>query len=140
MSNQNDFSDNLAKKHNGASSWMSQGFSPWNKEDDEVRSNSSSADLMCSGCCKVVVRCRQASSQWEHFVKMIVGNPVHLDVVLAKEGSQGARFCYSSYMNQKFEMVMMDRYALFECTMQQLLSFLFAAGSLLVDLLLVTGA
>jgi hypothetical protein len=111
-----------------------------NKEDDEVRSNSSSADLMCSGCCKVVVRCRQASSQWEHFVKMIVGNPVHLDVVLAKEGSQGARFCYSSYMNQMFEMVMMDRYALFECMMQQLLLFLFAAGSLLVDLLLVTGA
>ena len=42
-------------------------------------------------------------------MRTVVGDPVHLDVVLVKEGSAGARFCFSSYMNQKFEMVMMDQ-------------------------------
>lgn len=59
--------------------------------------------------CKVIIRSRHACSTWEKFVKTVVGDPVHMDVVLVKEGSAGARFCFSSYMNQKFEMIMMDR-------------------------------
>jgi hypothetical protein len=59
--------------------------------------------------CQVVVRSRHASTTWERFVRTVVGDPVHLDVVLVKEGSAGKRFCFSSYMNQKFEMIMMDK-------------------------------
>ncbi len=58
--------------------------------------------------CKVIIRSREARTPWENVVKAVVGNPVHVDVVLAKEGSAGAKFCFSSYMNHKFEMVMMD--------------------------------
>jgi hypothetical protein len=41
-------------------------------------------------------------------VRAVVGNPVHVDVVLARQGSASARFCFSSYMKQKFEMSMMS--------------------------------
>ena len=57
--------------------------------------------------CKVIIRSREARTPWENVVKAVVGNPVHVDIVLAKEGSSGARFCFSSYMNHKFEMTMM---------------------------------
>jgi hypothetical protein len=58
--------------------------------------------------CNVVIRCREGRTPWECVVRAAVGDPVHLDIVLAKEGSAGAKFCFSSYMNQKFEMNMMD--------------------------------
>ena len=54
-------------------------------------------------------RCRHARSTWEKMVKMVVGNPVHLDVVLPKPGTHYGRFCFSAYMNQKLEMRMMTQ-------------------------------
>jgi hypothetical protein len=59
--------------------------------------------------CSVVVRCFEGTSAWDSIVRAAVGSPVHLDIVLAKDGSAGAKFCFSSYMNHKFEMSMMDR-------------------------------
>jgi hypothetical protein len=123
-------SSDSMRRAEAATTWLSEGFGPWGHEDDDrsgamqqggraederrehgmqVLARCSGLDIMCSGNCKVIVRSRHASSAWERFVRSVVGDPVHLDVVLVKEGSAGGRFCFSSYMNQKFEMVMMDR-------------------------------
>jgi hypothetical protein len=61
-----------------------------------------------NAACKIIIRCRNASTAWERMVRTVVGNPVHLDIVLSKQGSQGSRFCFSSYMHHRFEMVLMD--------------------------------
>ena len=37
------------------------------------------------GPCKVILRCRQARTPWECVVRAIVGEPVHVDVVLARQ-------------------------------------------------------
>lgn len=58
--------------------------------------------------CKVILRCRQAKTPWECVVRAMVGEPVHVDVVLSSPGSASGRFCFSSYMSQKFEMSMMS--------------------------------
>jgi hypothetical protein len=57
--------------------------------------------------CHVVVRCWDATTAWDFVVRAAVGNPVHVDIVLCKEGSSSSKFCFSSYMNHKFEMNMM---------------------------------
>ncbi len=61
-----------------------------------------------SCCCQVIIRAWRAKGAWESLVQAVVGNPVHVDIVLCSPGSAGARFCFSSYMNQAFEMIMMD--------------------------------
>lgn len=58
--------------------------------------------------CKVIIRSRLARTAWEKLCRAVVGNPVHMDVVLHKPGSPSARFCFSSYVNQMFEMCLMD--------------------------------
>ncbi len=88
---------------------------PTTWDDFENWGESQESDSVCEALfgpaskCSVVIRSRHASTSWERLVRTVVGDPVHLDVVLVKEGSAGARFCFSSYMNQKFEMVMMDQ-------------------------------
>ena len=59
--------------------------------------------------CKLIIRSRHARTRWEKLCKMVVGDPVHMDIVLAKCNSHSARFCFSAYVNQVFEMCMMDR-------------------------------
>jgi len=70
--------------------------------------------------CKAIFRGRNAEKygkktvesmwvrSWEKMCSLIVGNPVHIDVVLAKPESSSAKFCFSSYMNQEFEMHLME--------------------------------
>jgi hypothetical protein len=41
-----------------------------------------------------------------------------MDIVLTKPDTKSVRFCYSSYMNQKFEMVLMDKGLLVDESMQ----------------------
>ena len=45
-----------------------------------------------SDCCKVIVRSRHAHTPWEKLCKLVVGDPVHMDIVLAKPQSSSARF------------------------------------------------
>lgn len=68
--------------------------------------------------CKAIFRGRLAQRTWEKSIQIklwenlcsaVVGNPVHMDVVLAKPGSHSARFCFSAYVNQEFEMCLMDK-------------------------------
>lgn len=78
------------------------------------------ADAVCDNDlpCKAVLRCKNAEGKWwdstrweekwEKVCKMVVGNPVHMDVVLAKPQSSSAKFCFSAYMNQEFEMRLME--------------------------------
>ena len=61
-----------------------------------------------TGACKIIIRSRRACTAWEKLCKAVVGNPVHMDVVLAKAGSSSVRFCFSAYVGQKFEMYIMD--------------------------------
>jgi hypothetical protein len=63
----------------------------------------------CEPNCRVVIRSRLACTPWEKLCKAVVGDPVHMDVVLAKPQSSSARFCFSAYMNQDFEMCLMDK-------------------------------
>lgn len=95
------------------SNWMREEcFDPWGQDKDGHMGDGDAGmhdTSDPSSPCKVVVRCRKAQSPWERVVEAAVGTPVHVDVVLAQEGSAGARFCYSSYMNHKFEMIMMDK-------------------------------
>lgn len=58
--------------------------------------------------CRIIVRSRLARTAWEKLCMAVVGNPVHMDVVLAEPHSSSARFCFSSYVNQEFEMCLMD--------------------------------
>ena len=58
--------------------------------------------------CKAIIRSHSACTGWEKFCKMVVGDPVHMDIVLVKPNSSSARFCFSAYMNQEFEMCLMD--------------------------------
>ena len=73
--------------------------------------------LPSSDCCKVIIRSRHARTPWEKLCKLVVGDPVHMDIVLAKPQSSSARFCFSSYVNQEFEMCLMDRGLLFDESM-----------------------
>lgn len=50
--------------------------------------------------CKIIIRSRLAQTPWEKLCRAVVGEPVHMDVVLAKPQSSSQRFCFSSYMNQ----------------------------------------
>lgn len=59
--------------------------------------------------CKVIIRSRLARTAWERLCKAVVGNPVHMDVVLVKPRSHSGRFCFSAYVNQTFEMCLMDQ-------------------------------
>lgn len=59
--------------------------------------------------CKAIIRSRSAQTTWEKLCRAVVDNPVHMDVVLAKPHSSSARFCFSSYVNQEFEMCLMDK-------------------------------
>lgn len=102
-------------RHQGAGGRM--GWSRDDENEDEYKDDGDVPDWDSKACkddgeerlpCQVIVRCRQASTPWEHVVKTVVGNPVHVDVVMAREGTAGAKFCFSSYMNQRFEMAMMD--------------------------------
>ncbi len=84
--------------------WLRSDFDPWEEPATGRALEEASAP---SSSCKVVLRCRQAKTPWECVVRAVVGEPVHVDTVLARDGSPSARFCYSSYMSQKFEMNMM---------------------------------
>lgn len=66
---------------------------------------------------RVVVRKRLASTAWERMVSIVVGNPVHLDVVLLREGCSAGKFCFSAYMGQPFEVCMMNRAMIMDETM-----------------------
>lgn len=88
-----------------SSSWIEQGFEQWEQEGGQGCAREAHPQFHP---CQVILRSRHARTPWESVVKAVVGNPVHVDVVLAKQGSAAARFCFSSYMNHKFEMVMMD--------------------------------
>jgi hypothetical protein len=68
----------------------------------------------------LVVRCRHAKTPWEKVVRAVVGNPVHVDTVLAREGTAGGKFCFSSYMNHRFEMYMMNRDSIFDDSISNL--------------------
>jgi hypothetical protein len=59
--------------------------------------------------CKVIIRSRYARSSWEKVCKAVVGDPVHMDVVLGKPQSHCVKVCYSAYVNQDFEMCLMDK-------------------------------
>lgn len=85
--------------------WLRSDFDTW--EDQPVATGRALEESQQSKC-KVVLRCRQARTPWECVVRAVVGEPVHVDTVLAREGSPSARFCFSSYMSQKFEMSMMS--------------------------------
>ena len=79
-------------------------FEPWQTEDSSITAD----DVKHLGePCRFILRCRQASTAWESLVRAVVGNPVHVDTVLSRPGSASAKFCFSSYMSQKFEMTMM---------------------------------
>jgi hypothetical protein len=67
--------------------------------------------------CKVIIRSRHARTPWEKICKMVVGDPVHMDIVLAKPNSSSARICFSSYVNQEFEMHPMDASLIFDESM-----------------------
>lgn len=68
--------------------------------------------------CMVVIRSRYARTAWEKLCKCVVGDPVHMDIVLAKPGSHSARFCFSAYMQQTFDMVLMDEGLVMDESMQ----------------------
>lgn len=95
-------------------SWLQEEFAPWDpkeirKEDAKrKKEDAKMAACMPASECKVVMRFRHASSMWEHFVKKVVGDPVHVDVVVSKAGATSGKFCFSSYMHQKFEMSIMS--------------------------------
>lgn len=59
--------------------------------------------------CKIIIRSRLARTPWEKLCRAIVGNPVHMDVVLVKPHSHSGRFCFSAYVSQTFEMCLMDQ-------------------------------
>lgn len=59
--------------------------------------------------CMVQIKRRKARTAWERLVRAVVGEPVHVDVVISQRGTPSGKFCYSSYMNQKFEMLIMKR-------------------------------
>ena len=61
----------------------------------------------------VIVRAWKAGTTWESLVQAVVGNPVHVDIVLHSPNSQSAKFCFSSYMYQRFEMSMMSKENIF---------------------------
>lgn len=89
--------------------WLHTEFVPWEKQEEKTDKSITTSDVQnLGGPCKVVLRCRQARTPWECVVRAIVGEPVHVDTVLTREGSASARFCFSSYMNHKFEMTMMS--------------------------------
>ena len=81
-------------------------FEPW--QGEECPSSITADDVKHLGePCRFILRCRQAQTPWEGVVRAVVGNPVHVDTVLARPGSASAKFCFSSYMSQKFEMAIM---------------------------------
>ncbi len=108
------------RSHGKASSSRASSAAEWGRFDnwddygdgealhDHHKSTLHALSCTSTPACHIIIRSRHASTPWEKVVRTVVGDPVHLDVVLVKEGSAGARFCFSSYMNQKFEMVMMD--------------------------------
>ena len=93
-------------------SWRHTQFEPWGEDNHggaEEEGGVTAGDVLALGePCKMVLRCRQARTPWEKVVRAVVGEPVHVDVVMARQDSASARFCFSSYMNQKFEMTMMS--------------------------------
>lgn len=89
--------------------WLHTEFVPWERGEETDDKSITASDVKNLGePCKFVLRCRKPTTRWDFAVKAVVGEPVHVDVVLARKGSASARFCYSSYMNQKFEMCMMS--------------------------------
>lgn len=60
-------------------------------------------------CCKAMFRYRRAQTRLERLIEKVVGTPIHLDVVLAKPQSSSARFCFSAYVKQTFEMCLMSK-------------------------------
>ena len=72
--------------------WLDRDFDSWqevlslNKSQLQSRAQNVAcpSDVSLKSPCKVIVRCRHARSAWERMVRMVVGDPVHLDVVLFK--------------------------------------------------------
>jgi hypothetical protein len=72
--------------------WLDHDFDSWqevlslNKSQLQSKAHNVSclSDVSLKSPCKVIVRCRHARSTWERMVRMVVGDPVHLDVVLFK--------------------------------------------------------
>lgn len=95
--------------------WLEQDFQQW----DECAAPQQQQTAHQHPC-QVIIRNRNAKTPWESVVKAVVGNPVHVDVVLAKQGSPVAKFCFSSYMSHKFEMVMMDHAMIHDTSMVNL--------------------
>jgi hypothetical protein len=67
--------------------------------------------------CKVIVRSRFSETLWEKLCKSVVGDPVHMDIVLSKPGTSTACFCFSAYMRERFQMTLMDEALLLDESM-----------------------
>lgn len=88
-------------------------FDPWVEEADDEASHRKKGSVHegaggGGGTCRVIIRARRAGTAWERMVSLVVGNPVHLDVVLARDGCNAGKFCFSSYMGQRFEVAIMN--------------------------------
>lgn len=58
--------------------------------------------------CMIIIRSRFAKTPWEQVCKSVVGDPVHMDIVLVQPGDATACFCFSAYMQERFDMNFMD--------------------------------
>jgi hypothetical protein len=105
-------SDQFRNGGNG-NRWLSaEPFDPWGEEEEKEDHNGCATKKNNKGAkeegCKVIVRARHAGTPWERMVSFVVGNPVHLDVVLARDGCSAGKFCFSSYMGHRFEVAIMN--------------------------------
>lgn len=73
---------------------------------------------MVADGCMVIVRSRFARTSWEKVCKAVVGDPVHMDIVLVKPGTDSAKFCFSAYMQERFQMMKMDESLVLDESMQ----------------------
>lgn len=98
-------------KDGGSSSrrWLAEeSFDPWGEQQQEEGDEPGADKKKQEPGCKVIIRARRAGTAWERMVSLVVGNPVHLDVVLARDGCSAGKFCFSSYMGQRFEVAIMN--------------------------------
>lgn len=52
----------------------------------------------------LVLRLKNSDTLLEHLASTFVGNPVHVDMLLHKPGSQSQRFTYTAFMGESFSM------------------------------------
>lgn len=94
------------KRADRSNQWL-RDFDPWVESTDDTAGEP--RPTVPTALCQAIFRFTKPRSAFDELAAKVAGIPVHVETVLSQPGTQCARFCFSSYMYNRFHMYMMNR-------------------------------